>query len=628
MDGLGQPVASALRDTDAILSDDVEGAIHGHVASEQSFDTLGELLIASYVGVPDMIRELFSWCEVAKFDAQSVLRHSTKIVLKEHQHRVIDNLELVLLTSSVPHHLLRPLIVDPYWRQVALSIASEHPLSTFCYELNRENRLADSNLPVSIYKSPTSFSNALREMIQSVLSAPSISNKTITDLFNRIALVSTYDECVALVSLRMLGDLARNASSVFERVFAVNGMGYVRRAVVQTMRQSSYIREAHARWYVVHMNLLVDSVCVNAKVDEVLLNALQTLVLPVSTSGNGKRRHEKCMAILAATYGALLDDGVAGGCDDDDDEVVETGSEMDLSPAVKFVLVRALCYSEMRDDIAKALFTTQALGGCSSAGNNRKSKCYSMLLAYSFVAVRESDDSLRAKLVSTEEKAVLRKTVEKLARRAGVVAGLCHRLRAGSTRLKGTQRNMDILLSELKHGMIAHGALLWAEEGLHGRVNNDRMSAVAERSPVLNAKKYLAVLEAIAQCHNFLFDRVLKIMHEGFCRDFNKRVDENVVEDFRNYVIKRFASWVGLCMGIGVLMHFQNVWLLDSTMSSFHIRAFVHCVLQGIEQPCSSELMESLSAVLQHDRVMTAVGEDCKLSSLVLEFRKKALRFA
>lgn len=619
MNAFHDPVGSVLRDTDALLSEDVEVAIRQHASAKQPFDTLGEALISSYVGVPDMIRTLLTWCGAASLDAPSILRESTKNVLKKHEHRVVDNLEPVLL-SSIPNHLLRPLAVSAYWRGIALSIASEHPVSAFSYELNRENALADAQIPVTIFKSPQVFSIAFREIIESALSVPPVSNDDMNALYNRIALVSTYDQCVTLSAIRILAPM-RNADSPVLRAIAINALHAIRLAVFKVARNSSYASIADARRFSISINLLVDSVLAGTKLDKMYLVALQALVLPINPSHHGKRRHDKYVALLAATYNAMLGDPGATGCDDDGDEVVETGSEMDLNPNAMFVLLRALCYPEIREDIAKGLFTVEHRVGGFGTGNDRKCQFYCSLLSHSYVVACESDDSLRKKLASTDCKMNLRKAIDKLSHRFGAVVVLCDRIRIGTTLKKGSKRNMEGLLAEVRNPFIADGVLMWASDGLLCRAVAGRTN-ISERVVFMNAKRYLTVLETIAQRHDIQLYRVLTVVHDAFCRDFNERVDASLIEDFQMLLLKNLASWVGLRFGADVLTHFKNVWLDDDLISGFHIRAFVNSVLNGLEAPYSKTLASSLSSVLRHDRVETAVSEDSKLVAMVFEFRK------
>lgn len=617
---IGTQLSSALRTTDAILSDDVETAIHQHVSNHQSFDALGESLIASYVGFPDMVRVLFSWCEDASLDATSILRESTKTVIKRHQHHLIDNLEPVLFFSTGPN-ILRPLIMDPYWCRVSLALAADHPLSFFCHQLSREHRLAQANLPVSIYDSPATFAAALRNVMQTTMSDPYLSSlDDVTQVVDRLALMSVYEDYSALLALRILGTVAATAKSSITRITACNAMRRIRTCMMQTITSTSHVTEVNARVFAVHTNLVIDSLNAAAKVDASLLNALVALVLPSSRIPTAKRRRDKAIALLSSTYGGLLDDG---GGDDDDDEVIETSLEIDLSPNVKFVLIRALCYPVLRDDIAKGLFTSEHFVGTTASPRDRKCECYSILLAYSFICMRETDESLRDKLASSQHKLALHKSVEKVGHRLCVAASLCHRLCSGAPLMKGSKRNLDLLISYVEHPAVAFGSMLWASEGLLGPSDNER-GAVVDRSIMAHVRKYMSTLEAIAEFHEVFCHRVMKIVHLAFCRDFQRSVDQSLVEDFRNFLIKKLATWGSLSFGNSVLLYFRTVWLADPHVSGLYVRAFVLSIMQAIDPPYSKDFMTSLLTLLQHDRVVTAVGEDCKLASTVLDFRKRA----
>lgn len=652
---------SALAETDSVLDKNVETVLDDQYTRGETLGALGEALTNSYEGHPDMIKIILGWCQTVDVDGIDLLRDATASVWRAQEQQVAGGLEPILLASGKPHPMVQPVATDPYWKTVAAGFASRHSTSAFAYQLNRERRLVDAHVSLDIYNSPKGLARFVCDMFRAALTDGPPSNRRLSTLYDRLALVASYDECVALAVLRFLAGVLRNAEDPFVRAVAHTAVQRVRLSIVTLARQADPRKDKtplamlHARRYAVRLGLLVDCAVHGAQLDRAVMDAILSLLLPIDRSHAARRRLDKPCSTLMATYSTLLgkltlidendrdghvnghatDHGSAiGNTDDidehildgsnnrmgrdndtligDDDDVVETVTESKAPVQTKVVLMRALCYPEIRDDVVKELFTMEFRGSKDNAMDLKRRRCLTLVLAVSGVVCVESDKGLYDKLESTEGKKNMRTEIGKLYRTLRRTADGCARMRPKPTVLRLHSETLAAVRRDIQHALVARGVLAWAVEGLQ----------VSERAVVANCSKHLAFLEAVVCRHDLLLHPVISALRRVFVRD-HKQLPVGAAHELRTMFIDCISTWSRFSIGRAVLVVFATEWADDVRIEGKYLCRFVDRVLENVAPPFSKAFANVLLNVLQHARVEQALSLDRKLMCTALDMRKR-----
>lgn len=652
------PLKNAFEETDFILEERAEQVVAEHVSRGETLEALGDSITNSYEGHPDMVRTLLKWCNAVSLDEKCLLREAAANTWRSSASDISEGLERVLLAKGRPHPLLWAIAKDSYWRSIVASIASHHPSSALAYQLGRERRLIDVNVLPEIFESPTSVARAIREMFTTTLSENTPSNLSLQNMYDRIALIASYDECVAIIVLRFLGDVTRNALDPIVRSVARAAASHVRHVLAVHVQHaasenasSSQGTIVQGRRYVVHLSLIVDSLIHRvSSFDRAILDALLSLLLSGDKSSSARRRLDKQYSVLRSTYSTLIgklvlvddeqqDMGKGGATtelldtigngdengdsdevlvvDEDstlliDNDVVETVSEVKASPEMKFILMRALCYPEIRDDVIKALFTSEFPVGSDSAADERRKRCLSLMLAVSGVAASETDEALLQKVESEDGKKQLRNDIARLYRRIRVVCNGCSTMRPKPTILRLHKSTVELVTREVEHATIAHGVMAWALDGLQGN----------DRAIITNCSKHLAFLEVIITRHPLLLHNVLNVLRKVFVRDY-KQLPVGSAHEIRDILMTWLSTLSKLRIGCLVLIMFHTEWAPDTRISDSYLRLFAEKLLRAIAPPFQPTFSDALMTVLQHPRVEQALNIDRKLVSMSLDVRKQ-----
>lgn len=652
------PPAAAFVDIDSVLDEGAETVVAEHVSRGETLEALGESITNSYEGHPDMVRTLLNWCKVVSLDEKVLLREAAANTWRSHASGMSEGLERLLLSKGRPHPLLWHIAKDSYWRTIAASIASNHPSSALAYQLDRERRLIDANISSKIFESPASVVRAIRDMFNTTLSENAVSNQSLQVMYDCIALIASYDECVAFIVLHFFGNVARHAVDPMVRSITRTASFHVRNSIAELSRQavcenasSSQSAIAQGRRYAVHLNLVVDSIVYEIRsLDRVVLDAILSLLLSPDKSSSARRRLDKQYSVLRSTYSTLignlvlvdgeqqdtegggmtmksLDPAGNGGKIDDNDEVmlvddcstirlnndvVETVSGVKASPEMKFILMRALCYPEIRDDVVKALFTSEFNVSTENAADERRKRCLSLMLAVSGVAASETNETLLQKVASEDGMVHLRNEIAWLYRRIRVVCNGCWTMRPKPNILRLHKSTIDMITREVKQAIVAHGVMAWAISGLQ----------VNDRAMITNCTKHLAVLEVVITHHPLLVHPVMNALHDLFVRDF-KQLPVGSAHEIRDMLMSCLSNWSKLRIGYFVLTIFHSEWAADTRISDNYLCIFVEKLLQSIAPPFLPAFSDILMSVLQHPRVEQALNIDQKLLSMALDIRKQ-----
>lgn len=597
-------------ETDAIFADGLEANIQTYIDRGGKLETAAEALMESYEGHPDMVRALVDWCGLYG-DGTASLQSAVEHVLLDNEATVISRLDEALASAEHSLPIITAITSSKRWSPVVTAMSKRNTESTLHNLLMREARLAKFGISHSVYQSPESFVNAIMHQITSLLSDnAAVSGEEFDKLFNRIATMSTYDECSTVFAMRLFNTLSKEAPDPLMRGLYRRMGQEVRKEAVNVMKEASVVSEGGARQFVTRLAVLTDAISSDVVVRKQVIDALVSLL---ANDRSSRRRYEPETKVLQDCYGRLIGEL---GIGDGDGEVVESVIELNYQIAEKVVLVRTLCQVEIFEEVIKALFShehrTYLDGGKPDHGKRR---CLCLLLSYAGVFICVDDRELPEKLLNENSKAELRQSIKAMFQRLDRTAAVCEDLKPGCPRFKIKGKAVEVLLEGVKDPLIARGILMWAKEGLHG--GSDL------RALMMTAPKHLAFLEAIAENHVIMRGHVLDIIREAFKRDY-PGLDITQIEDLRDMLMKTTTDLVRIQMAPQLVEEFRRSWARDTKVDLAHLRRFIGGLLQRISPPYSQLFASSLLELLHESRMERAVDKDARTAELVLNFRQEA----
>lgn len=632
--GTGNLTPSSFQEVDAILKPEIEQTLPELLQSGFTLRDAAESWVSSYIGVPDMIKLLLTWLPNHS-ESRELLRLATEQALRTHHSEVVSKLDVMLAKSPQPHHLLSP-VINSDWKRVLSTIAADHPQSNLRCQLDRDQRRSAVGLTPQTYQSPETLFTTIKHIIEDELlhKTPSEVTKESTDSFyHKIVVLAMEDEITFIVTLHILHFLATKATDNLLRVAANTATIHVCNEFATTLSRVHGQSLRATRYHALHLHLVASNIG-ELKLCDDALSAISTIVTPfkgASFSPADRRRIDNAVASAFAMYRRLLH--VADGSDlaNDEDQVIETVPDFLTSASARFSLVRLLSYREIYEDLVRATFTqacevkphigATVTNSQSSNANaeSRRRKCVYLLLAHAHIARTRSVSDLKQDLATTNGLRTLWGQVEQMEQvlREGAEACLKARLEIERGSLK--RRSVESLKTCADNVVVAWGIVLWAEEGLTGGVANQDsgIDNDGNKGVSINAFKYAALLEVVAQRHKRFLKLAVTILKEAALRDARKGEPESAVRAQRRLLIQSLASWVKIA-GHSVLLLFQSQWVPSKKVSDDEIRDFVLRVLQTVAPPFSSPFAGALMSLLRDDRISRAISEDAHLSSLAL----------
>lgn len=581
------PPRVLLDQSDAIFVSDLHPTLHAH-SNALGLRHVCTVLSESFHGFPDMLRLLSKWADQCAIDSSQLLRQAVQLTLKNYETTVVTCLDTQLHTQPPPQPVLSALLNHSHWRSVAYSLATNHPESALSFYVSRHRALLNHNLPPVPFPSPRHLVQAILQTLEDTLSA-TITTTAFTTLFNRIALLATEDEAVALVALSALSHLSRKSPDPITRAL-------VRRAteIVTTKLISLCPPLSPRRRFAVHLSLLAQFPTISATVIDPVL----ALLAPRGP----RRRLDKELATLRITFSRLLGN-VSQSFISSDPDIVETITELELPTSDKLALIRALMHPEIISELMQALFAND------SSRDPTRRQCLSLLIAYAGVCSALSDAQLEEAVSSEEGKKTLCHEIGTQTAALVTTSELCDQLRPGRP---SRVRLLRSLHRHCYRPLVARGTLVWVRDGL--------LSICDPRNFHITAKRLLSVLEVIARHHILLRSSVLDILLEAFLRDDNA-LDATVAGDFRDIIIKCTTGLVASHMGTQIVDVFLKHWVTQSRVADEHIRTFISGVLLTVAPPYPKQFSVLFTALLQNNRVAMTVGNDENISKLIMEFR-------
>lgn len=646
----GPKVPAEYTEIDAILHHETKETLAHHFQRGLSLRDIGEALVDSYNGSPDMIAVMISWMNKRSLDGTAMLRTATENAMKARGTEIVNKLDNFLLSSARPPPVFLAAMNNPYWRRVFSTLTSDHKTSALRYWLDRQQQLSAIGLSYDMYESPRLLSQTIKNMMESEISGAGSSlptNESLNTLYDKIATVATEDENSCLVVLRELHEVANNADSKQTRGIAHAASSRVCAAFSEKLSQVSGLSKYEGRYFAIRLRLAAAIRDGESVPCENTLKSIYSLMAPVDPTSPlqaERRRIDKAVGNVRSIYRRLLNkhdienhpyDVDAVG---EDDMVIEAVSESLDSVSVRFALMRILSYPDVREDLARTAFTqwrdfstggpvsgpvTASLRGEST--DSRRRNCVCLMLAHAEIAVMLSDRQLRGMLSNAQGTEGLRNQVRRAEQILRVSAEACMTARTEIERGDLKRLTLRNLLRTTGNKTVAWGIILWANEGFTGGQRDAHPgSGLKVISP--NASRHAALLEAVIREHaEFTHDAIAVLQRAAF-RGARKGEPESVLRSQRHVLLKILASWVKLDSGSIILEAFLKDWAPAKKLTNEDLRIFIDDVLQIVAPPFSPSFSVLLKAVLRHDRIVQAVAEDNKLSSLVLAFQSSVYK--
>lgn len=271
-----------------------------------------------------------------------------------------------------------------------------------------------------------------------------------------------------------------------------------------------------------------------------------------------------------------------------------------------------------------------------SAQEERHTQCLALVLAAGSVSSLYSDTEVERRLTTARLDGYLRGRIQ---RRYDVVREALHAcglMRPTHNALRMDRASLGRVLSCMRaDGGVARGVVLWIDDGItHGTAESLASQTV----------RYLALLEAVLLLHGtLLVTQVADVM----LRLFDKSVD-----GLRASIVTGFASLctLNICNSINeddggkeqqqqqrrqdnggdddyhvgtiIMREFQTHWIPMGQLSKTLIRTFVRRITQVVTKPYKAPFVTAMCTLLADPAVETAVADDCKLATLVLQLKQ------
>lgn len=590
--------------SDAILAEETDSHIDKYLKAGGSLAEVSETLQESYEGIPEMIKLMAEWCDVFS-EGHTYMENCLETVLKTVAPTVIPRLDDALLLPE-NKTVIQELVSSPRWGSVVDDLARRHKKTVFYNIIARQKRLEAAKVPEGIYASLDAFMNELVSLVQSCC-APGklVSNRELQDLYDRLSIMCSYDEVVAIVCIRLFSELARDAEHP-PMVGVYHRLCYeIRKGAVKTMVESGIAEKETALQYIIRQTMSAEFASSGVSMRKPVISALLGLL-----EGGTRRRYDKEIMVLRDIYGRLIGDI---GFSEDDGEVVENVTELDYDVREKALLVTVLCSHEVLDGLLNSIFSHAHRTYLDGEIDVGKKRCLCLLMSYTTLFRSMNHEDIEHKLGNEDTKRVLRMSLNSTMKKLGRVATVCEELKPGGSRFKVKTRALETLLDSVKDPVIARGILVWAKEGLNGGADL--------RALVVTAPKHLAFLEALAENHAVLRTEILSIIRDAYLREYSG-LDIMQIDDLREMFIVTITGMFRFQMGPLILAVFEETWADDETVDKEHLRRFIMRLLQTVSPPYDKVFVHRMLCLLEHERVKSAVSRG-KVTSLVEEFKSQ-----
>lgn len=643
MQGTGQQVPAIYTEMDAILNPEIQRTLPDHFHSGISLYDIGEALIDSYIGCPDMIKLVLSWTAARSLDGTAMLRTATEQALKARGPEIVAKLDEMLLKSAKPPPAFIAMTENPHWRQFFSTLSSDYPNSTLRYRLDRQRQLSEIGVSHKIYEGPQTLWQTIQNMLESEFKNANdvhITPECLNKFYDQVAIVATEDEDSCMMTLRLLYILGNAARSKFMRRVSDAASSRVCAAFTEMLFRTSRLSKFEGRRHTVSMRLSMAIREEETMPGEDTFKSIFALITPIHSTSSlqaERRRIDKAVGNILSIYRYLLDkDGAESQSqdvrviDEDDDAVVEAVSESLSAVSVRFALMRALSYPDMREDLTRTAFTQWcdfSPGGAQSgpAGgmphgdvtDKRRRSCVCLMLAHADIAGMLSDEKLRNLLSNPEGTERLRKRVKRAEGILKESTEACITARAEIERGNLRRQSLDNVLKNMKNVTVASGIIMWADEGLTGG-RRETQSGESVKGLLSHANLYVTFLEAVIREHPVFTKNAVGVLQRAASRNARKGEPESVLRSQRQMLVKTLGSWVKFNGWMSILESFLNEWAPMRKLNNEDFRIFITAILEIVAPPYSSAFSTSLTGVLRHDRIVQAVAEDNELSSKVL----------
>jgi hypothetical protein len=461
---------------------------------------------------------------------------------------------------------------------------------------------------------PEKFVAGFVKLIENLVIRDTVSEEELLKFYDLAARRATYDEITLAVSLRLLAEIERTVHDQAMKNMLRRCAQEIRIFAVRIMVDVGRIPEDIALQFSARLAIAVDAAAAGVAVPKGVLSALTSLVSV--EKAKAKTNFNQEVDTLNVAYKKYL------AVEDDMDEIVVVSDEHRVAH------IAVLCHPEIYFAMTRKLFVQSARAPSAIPGqhvspNDSVRDCFCMLVALATVAlmnkngkvVRSASGSGFSPELDSDSRAAER-NLHKLLRECVV---LLEQLVGVYLRVfkKESSAEMRLLKDGIEQsGVVAHGIVLWAREGLLTNVDSGRL--------LYNAVYYLELLEYVADRHPLLREDVLSLYADAYAHELwpdktdpLRRADTE--KTLRSYFSSALTSMLRLRMATRTVALYRSRFV-TSEIDPMYKRRFLEGVLRTVAPPYAAtfavELLELIAAP-----AMVDANRDClETGTLVTAF--------